>query len=99
MSNFFLGEVGINADFYRNLVISGGGGLNPHISAPLDPRKLTINLLISSTCISDHAVYLNPRPVFTGMTNEFYQRTVLHPICFYFCRLKDPKDYYASKIY
>ena len=30
MSNFFPCEVGINADFYRNLVIFWGG-LNPHI--------------------------------------------------------------------
>ena len=71
----FQGEVGVNADFYRNLVIFPGVvGLNPHITAPLDPRMLTLNLLIISTYISDHAVYLNPRPVFTGMTNQYYQK-------------------------
>ena len=75
MSNFFPGEVGGNADLYRNLVIFlGGGGLNPHIPAPLDLRLLTLDLLITSTYISDHVVYLNPRPAFTGTTNEYYQK-------------------------
>ena len=77
MSNFFPGEVGVNADFYRNLVIFRGGGLNPRIPAPLDPRMLTLDLLITSTYISDHVVYLSPIPVFTGMTNECYQKYVL----------------------
>ena len=37
VSNFFLGEVGVNADFYRNLLIfgGGGGGLRTPISQPL----------------------------------------------------------------
>ena len=79
VSNLFPGEVGVNADFYRNLVIfrGGGGALNPRIPAPLDQRMLTLDLLITSTYISDHAVYLNPRPIFTGMTNEFYQKNCL----------------------
>ena len=90
--------MGVNADFYRNLVIfRGGGGLNPHIPAPLDPRMLTLDLLIASAYISDHVVYLNPRPVFTGMTNEFYQKNCFTSEFLLFCRLKDPKDYYASK--
>ena len=100
-SNFFPGEVGVNADFYRNLVIfrGGGRGLNPHIPAPLDLRMLALDLLITSTYISDHAVYLNQRPVFTGMTNEFYLKNCFTSEFLLFCRLKDPKDYYASKIY
>ena len=76
MSNFFPGEVGVKADFYRNLVIfqEGGGGSEPPYPAPLDPSMLTLDLLITSTYISDHAVYFNRRPVFTGMTNEFCQK-------------------------
>ena len=88
MSNFFPGEVGVNADFYRNLEIFRWGGLNPLIPAPLDPRMLTLDLLITSTYISDHAVYLNQRPVFTGMTNEFYLKNCLHPNFYYFVILK-----------
>ena len=49
---------------------------------------LTLDLLITSTYIWNHAVYLNPRSVFTGMTNEFYKRTVLHPNFNYFVVLK-----------
>ena len=96
MSNFFKAKWGVIADFYRNLVIfpggGGGGGLNPHITAPLDPRMLTLDLLIISTYISDHAVYLNPRPVFTGMTNQYYQKYCFTSDFFLLCRLKDPKD-------
>ena len=49
---------------------------------------LTLDLLNTSTYISDHAVYLNQRPVFTGMTNEFYLETVLHPNFYYFVVFK-----------
>ena len=96
----FPGEVGVNADFYRNLVIfrgGGGGGLNPHIPAPLDPRMLTLDLLITSTYISDHAVYLDPRPVFTGMTNEFYQKNCFTHDFFYFVVLKTLKTIMHQK--
>ena len=76
---------GVNADFYRNLVIFQGGGLNPHIPAPLDPRMLTLDLLITSTYISHHAVYFNPRPVFTGTTNEFFEMNCFTSVfLFYF---------------
>ena len=96
MANFFSREVGVNADFYRNLVIFlGGGGLNPHIPAPLDPRMLTLDLLITRTYISDHGMYLIPRPVYTGMTNEFYLKNCFTSDFFLFRRLKDPKDCYA----
>ena len=50
---------------------------------------LTLDLLITSIHISDHAVYLNPRPVFTGMTNEFYQKELFYiQLFFYFVVLK-----------
>ena len=39
----------------------------------------------------------NPRPVFTGMTNKFYQKNCFTSEFLLFCRLKDPKDYYSSK--
>ena len=58
---------------------------------------LTLDLLITKTYISDHAVYLNQRPVFTGMTNEFYQQRCFTSEFLLFCRLKDPKNYYTSK--
>ena len=77
--------MGVNADLYRNLMIFRGGSESP---APLDPRMLTLDLLITSTYISDHAVYLNPRPVFTGMTNEFYQKYCFTSDFLYFVVLK-----------
>ena len=49
---------------------------------------LTRDLLITSTYISDHAVYLNPRQVFTGMTNKFYQKNFFKSVFFYFAVLK-----------
>ena len=90
VSNFFPGEVEVNADFYRNLLILRRGGSEPHIPAPLDPCMLTLDLSITRTYISDHAVYLNPRPVFTGMTKEFYQKNCFTSDFFLFCRLKGP---------
>ena len=42
-------------------------------------------------------MYLNPRPVFTGMTNKFDQQKRFRSLSF--CHLKDPKDYYAFKKY
>ena len=49
---------------------------------------LTLGLLITSTYILEHAVFLNPRPVFTGMTNEFYQKNCFTSDFFYFVVLK-----------
>ena len=48
----------------------------------------TLDILITSTYISDHAVYLNQRPVFTGMSNKFYQKNCLTSDFFYFVVLK-----------
>ena len=74
---FFQGKWGSNANFYRNfleLVI---------YPAPLDPRILTLDLLITSTYISDHAMYLNKRPVYTGLTNKFYQQKRFRSVSFF----------------
>ena len=63
----------------------------------LDPRILTLDLLITSTYISDHAIYLNKRPVYTILTNKFYQQKRFRSVSFFsFYHLK---DFYAIKTY
>ena len=82
--------MGVNADFYRNLVIfpGGGGGSEPPYPRPSGSAHITLDPLITSTYILDHAVYLNPRPGFTGMSNEFYQKNCFTSDFFYFVVLK-----------